>query len=132
MFKKLVIVSIISVNVGYTLFLFPILGFLYPNRVPLTLHNLVSFLFIDTIWGAVLATLIYSVAHIARIGFTKAIAISITLLWIAFWASSTILTGKFTDVSTEDVIVICIDGVAALITGIILSKTSSAILSQYS
>jgi hypothetical protein len=124
LFKKLVVVSIISVNIGYTFFLFPILGSLYPGKVPLTLYNFLLFLLVDTIWGVVLASFIYSIIHLASVSLTKAIILSITLLWIVFWIISIILTKKPANISTEDIIIICIDGAAALISGIILSKLS--------
>jgi hypothetical protein len=72
--------------------------------------------------GVILAILTYTIMRIARTSLTRAIAVSITLLWVTFWAFMIILTGGVANISVEDIIVICVDGSAALITAIILSK----------
>ncbi len=122
MLKRLIVFSIVSVNIGYTGFLFPLLGVLYPNRVPLTMYNLLAFIFIDTIWGIILATIIYFVIHIAKINLTKATMFSIGLTWTTFWLISILSTRDFNITSIDNTMVIGVDGIAALITWIILSR----------
>ena len=113
--------SIISVNIGYTVFLFPLLGILYPDRVPLTIYNLLAFILVDTIWGIILAAIIYLVMRIAKMDLVKATTFSIALLWIIFWIISIFSARNHNIISIDNIIVIGIDGIAALTTWIIFS-----------
>lgn len=121
MLKKLVLHSIMAVNAGYTAFLLPLLGVLYPDRVPLTFYNLLAFMLVDTVWGAILAVIVYLVARLARIGLARAITYSIVMLWTIFWFT-TILSSWSTITSLDNIIVVGADGVAALITWTALSR----------
>ena len=113
--------SIVSVNIGYTVFLFPLSGILYPDRVPLTVYSLLAFILVDTIWGIILAAIIYLVTRIAKMNLIKATTFSIALLWIIFWIISILLARNPNIISMDNIIVIGIDGIAALITWIIFS-----------
>ncbi len=121
MLKKLVLHSIMTVNAGYTAFLFPLLGVLYPDRVPLTFYNLLAFMLVDTVWGAILAVIVYLVARLARIGLARAITYSIVMMWTIFWFTMIPSSGG-TITSLDNVIVVGADGVAALITWATLSR----------
>jgi len=81
-FKKLVIVSILASNMGYTVFLFPILSSIYPNKVP-SAYNLVAFILIDNVYGVVPAMIIYLIIYICRIDIFKSIAFSIALRYVS-------------------------------------------------
>jgi len=120
MFRKLLISSIISTNIGYTLFLFPTLGMLYPNRVPLNLYNLAMFLLIDSFWGAILAIVIYFISRLSRLDIARASMLSILLLWILFWLLTISLSRN--PIMIENIIVVFLDGIAAFITWIALLK----------
>ena len=121
MLKKLVIFSIISVNLGYTALLFPLLGTLYPSKVPLTVHNLLAFLLTDTAWGIILALVIYTVTRITKVSLVRASTYSVVTMWIIFWVISTLLTGDPNATSTDNIIIIGTDGIAALVTWSALS-----------
>ncbi len=49
MLKKLILFSIVSVNAGYTVLLFLLLDMIYPDMMPLTVYNLLAFMFVDTV-----------------------------------------------------------------------------------
>ncbi len=121
LFKRLLLLSIVSVNIGYTGFLYPVLGMLYPDRIPLTLYNLLAFIATDTLWGVILAFIIYLVMRLTKISLSKAILASIILLWLSFWVIA-LLSTENTVIYMDEAGVLCIDGVAALITFYILSK----------
>jgi len=121
LFKRLLLLSIVSVNIGYTGFLYPVLGMLYPDRVPLTPYNLLAFIATDTLGGIILAFVVYLVMRLTKISLPKAILTSITLLWLSFWVVAFLLTGN-TMIYIDEAVILCIDGVAALITCYILSK----------
>lgn len=122
MFKKLVLSSIISVNIGYTFFLFPLLGVLYPDRIPFTLYNLSAFILVNTIWGIILAVIVYFIVHIAKISLVKAITYSIASLWIIFWLILILSTRNTSTTLLDNVVIISVDGVSAFIVWVILSK----------
>ncbi|RLE95887.1 MAG: hypothetical protein DRJ55_00905 [Thermoprotei archaeon] len=122
MFKKLVLLSIISVNLGYTFFLFPLLGVLYPDRIPFTLYNLSAFILVNTMWGIILAVIVYFIVHIAKISLVKAITYSIASLWIIFWLILILSTRNTSTTLLDNVVIISVDGVSAFIVWAILSK----------
>ena len=122
MFKKLVLLSIISVNLGYTFFLFPLLGVLYPDRIPFTLYNLSAFILVNTMWGIILAVIVYFIVHIAKISLVKAITYSIASLWIIFWLILILSTSNTSTTLLDNVVIISVDGVSAFIVWAILSK----------
>lgn len=124
MFKKLVLSSIISVNIGYTFFLFPLLGVLYPDRIPFTLYNLSAFILVNTMWGIILAVIVYFIVHIAKISLVKAISYSIASLWIIFWLILILSTSNTSTTLLDNVVIISVDGVSAFIVWAILSKLS--------
>jgi len=119
--KKLLFLSIVSVNLGYTGFLYPILGILYPDRVPLTLHNLLAFIITDTLWGIILAFIVYLIMRLTKISPSKAILVSITLLWLSFWMFALLSSGNSV-ICTDEAVILGIDGIVALITYYILSN----------
>jgi len=121
MLKKLVIFSIISVNLGYTALLFPLLGTLYPSKVPLTMHNLLAFLLTDTAWGVILAMVIYALVRVIKISAIRASAYSIIVMWATFWIISTLLTGNLNVISLDDITIISIDAIATLVVWVTLS-----------
>ena len=121
LFKRLLLLSIVSVNIGYTGFLYLVLGMLHPDRVPLTLYNVLAFIVTDTLWGIILAFVVYLVMRLTRISLPKAVLASITLLWLSFWVIAFLSTGN-TMIYIDEAVILCIDGVAALITYYILSK----------
>ena len=114
--------SIISVNIGYTFFLFPLLGVLYPDRIPFTLYNLSAFILVNTIWGIILAVIVYFIVHIAKISLVKAITYSIASLWIIFWLILILSTRNTSTTLLDNVVIISVDGVSAFIVWVILSK----------
>jgi len=122
LFKKLVLLSIISVNLGYTFFLFPLLGVLYPDRIPFTLYNLSAFILVNTMWGIILAVIVYFIVHIAKISLVKAITYSIASLWIIFWLILILSTRNTSTTLLDNVVIISVDGVSAFIVWAILSK----------
>lgn len=121
LFKRLLLLSIVSVNIGYTGFLYPLLGILYPDQVPLTLYNLLAFITTDTLWGVILAFIVYLIVRLARINLSKAILISIILLWVSFWSIALLSTGN-TAICMDEAVILCIDGIAALMTYCTLLK----------
>ena len=122
MFKRLVLSSIISVNIGYTFFLFPLLGVLYPDRIPFKLYNLSAFILVNTMWGIILAVIVYFIVHIAKISLVKAITYSIASLWIIFWLILILSTSNTSTTLLDNVVIISVDGVSAFIVLAILSK----------
>ncbi len=123
MFKKLMLVSIISVNMGYTLFLFPLLGVLYPKRIPFTINNLLAFTFVDTFWGILFATLIHTISYVIKkvkinTSIVRVTSLSIITLWIISWSISILSVSDPSKMTMDDIIIIGADGVAAIITGI--------------
>jgi len=107
------------VNIGYTFFLFPLLSILYPGRVPFTLHNLFSFLIVDTLWGVILSFVIYIVAKISKIRITTAITYSLIILWIIYW--SIVIVINSLDLNIADrLVTIFIDACALFITWVSL------------
>ncbi|MCD6428426.1 MAG: hypothetical protein J7L12_02275 [Desulfurococcales archaeon] len=119
--KKLLPSSVISVNIGYTCFLYPVLGLLYPDRVPFTASNLLAFTIVDSLWGVILALITYSVARVMRTSLIKAASISIASLWLIFWVIALLPTGS-TGNPADRATILCVDGAAALITWATLSK----------
>lgn len=114
--------SILSVNLGYTVFLFSLLGVLYPERVPFTIHNFLAFMLVDSAWGIILATVIYLLMRLTGMSLARAITFSIALLWITFWLIS-FLSIRNTEVIPSDyVMIVGIDGIAALISWFTLSE----------
>ena len=103
--------SIIASNVGYTVFLLPVLGVIRPSRVPLTATNIAAFAAIDTLGGLLLGVLIYLLFRKTRMGIYWASGISVSLLWLAYWLPS---VGK-----GIDFLIIALDGIAAFITWIV-------------
>ena len=116
------LLSIISVNLGYTFFLFPLLGVLYPDRIPFTLYNLSAFILVNTMWGIILAVIVYFIVHIAKISLVKAITYSIASLWIIFWLILILSTRNTSTTLLDNVVIISVDGVSAFIVWAILSK----------
>ena len=121
LFRRLLFLSMVSVNIGYTGFLYPVLGMLYPDRVPLTIYNLLAFIVADTAGGVILAFIIYLAICLMKIDLSKAIFASIILLWLSFWVIAFLSTGNIV-IYIDEAVILCIDGVAALITFYILSK----------
>ncbi len=119
MLRKLILISIVSVNVGYTVFLFLLLGMIYPDMVPLTVYNWLAFMFVDTVWGLILGIVIYLVVRVSGVDLVKATALSITAIWIAFWLFSLLLTNGYSTISMYAIVVLCIDGVAALMVWVV-------------
>jgi len=114
MIRRLIVFSVVSANLGYTAFLYPVLSMLYGDRVPLTLPNFAAFVLIDTLGGVVLALVAYLAMRVGRIGVTRSVTLSVALLWAAYWLI-TICLGRSTDIH-NGLIVIFLDGVAAFIT----------------
>ncbi len=121
LFRRLLPLSIVSVNIGYTGFLYPVLGILYPDRIPLTLYNLLAFIITDTLWGVILAFIIYLIIHLTKISPSKAILVSTTLLWLNFWMIALLSSGNIL-IHMDEAVILGTDGIAALITCYILSK----------
>ncbi len=129
MFKRLLLVSIVSVNLGYTFFLFPVLGLLYPSRVPPTLSNLLAFIVIDTLWGILLAVIVYLMTRLPGISLSRAIILSILLLWMSFWLLPLLVEAR-TFPSLGSAIIACIDGVAALVSMSVMLKLTRRYISM--
>ncbi len=121
LFRRLLFLSMVSVNIGYTGFIYPVLGMLYPDRVPLTIYNLLAFIATDTVGGVTLAFIIYLAIRLMKIDLSKAIFASIIFLWLSFWVIAFLSTGNIV-IYIDEAVILCIDGVAALITFYILSK----------
>ena len=115
MLKKLVAISVASANLGYTLFLFPLLSALYRDRVPFTTSNLVAFTIVDTLGGVLLAVLSYLAIRFGKMSTAKSITLSVALLWLAYWLTIVCTAGDLSSVY-GNVTIICLDGLAALIT----------------
>ena len=115
MLKKLVAISVVSANLGYTLFLFPLLSALYRDRVPFTTSNLVAFTVVDTLGGVLLAVLSYLAIRFGKMSTAKSITLSVALLWLAYWLTTVCTAGDLSSVY-RNVTIICLDGLAALIT----------------
>ncbi len=107
-------VFIVSVNVGYTLFLFPLLGMLYPSRVPLTLGNLASFIVVDSVWGVILALITYAVMRVTKTSLSKASLLSVILVWIVYWVPLVLVDGS--GLVVDDLVILLLDFLAALVT----------------
>jgi len=103
--------SVVASNVGYTLFLLLALGLIYPDRVPITIPNLVAFAAVDTVAGFVLGVLIYFLVKKTRIGAHWASGTAISLLWILYWLPAGSVS--------FDLLIIVLDGVAAVITWLV-------------
>ncbi len=129
-FRKLVLSSVLSVNLGYTVFLFPLLGVLYPSRVPFTIHNFIAFMLVNSAWGIILATVIYLLMHLKRMSLAKAIMFSIASLWITFWFISFLSTRNTEAISSDYVIITGIDGIAALISWFTLSELAKQYIAR--
>ena len=121
-FKRLVLLSIVSVNAGYTLFLFPVLGLLYPSRVPLTLSNLLAFVTTNTLWGILLAVVVYLVVRLTGVSLPRAITWSILMLWISFWLIPLLAGIDKLPLGLDDAVVVCIDGGAAILSMMVMLK----------
>ncbi len=121
-FRRLVLSSVLSVNLGYTFFLFPLLGILLPDSVPFTVYNLLAFTLVDSVWGIVLGTIIYLLVRLTGMSLTRAVTFSIAALWAISWLTSILSTGDLGAITLSQVAIIGIDGVAALITWLTLSK----------
>jgi hypothetical protein len=100
--------SVVTSNVGYTLFLLPALGLIYPDSVPLTIPNLAGFVVVDTMAGLLLGVLIYFLMRKTRIGAPYASGVAILLLWLLYWLPVSAVS--------LDLSILVLDGVAAIIT----------------
>ena len=101
--NSLIKFSVLSANVGYTLFLFPVLGMLYPDKVPFTIVNILSFIVINSLAGLFLGVCIHFLLKALIKSVVKAAGISIVFLWLLYWIPA---------VNSLDMIVLCLDGVA--------------------
>ena len=113
--RKLIVFSIISVNLGYTGFLFPLLSMIYKDKMPLTLFNLVAFILVDTISGVILAVMIHLTMYIGKMSIVKSITFSIISLWVLFWLIAICMVRDL-----GDIVVICMDGFAAFLSWVAL------------
>ncbi len=118
MIKRLIVFSVVSANLGYTAFLFPVLSMLHGGRVPPTLLNFAAFVLVDTLGGVVLALVAYFAMRVGRISVIRSVTLSVALLWAAYWLI-TICLGRSADIH-NGLIVIFLDGVAAFITWVSL------------
>lgn len=108
MMIKIIFHSIIASNIGYTVFLLPVLGGIRPDRVPLTVVNIAAFAAIDTLGGLLLGVLIHFLLRKTSMNITFASGIPLFLLWLAYWLPAS--------QKRIDLIVIVLDGAAAAIT----------------
>ena len=104
---KLIILSILAANIGYTLFLMPVLGFIYPDKVPLSIVNIISFAVVNSLAGILLGLSIHFLSKTFVKGVLKAAGLSIVMLWLLYW-----LPG----LKNLDIEILCLDGIAAFIT----------------
>ncbi|RLG64100.1 hypothetical protein DRO21_04725 [archaeon] len=130
MFKRLVLFSVLSVNFGYTFFLFPLLGILLPGSVPLTVYNLFAFMLVDSAWGVVLATVIYLLVHLTGMSLARATMFSIASLWTIFWLVSLFSIGGVGAIALDHAVTVGIDGIAALITWLMLSRLAKHYIAE--
>lgn len=105
---RLMGLSIAASNIGYTLFLFPLLGKLFPKRVPFNMANFLSFIVIDSVAGLLLGTLIYALIRKFKVSMSLASGLSVAVLWLLYWIPYAM--GRF------DPLIISLDGGAGLIT----------------
>jgi len=129
-FKRLVLFSVLSVNFGYTFFLFPLLGILLPGSVPLTVYNLFAFMLVDSAWGVVLATVIYLLVHLTGMSLARATMFSIASLWTIFWLVSLFSIGGVGAIALDHAVTVGIDGIAALITWLMLSRLAKHYIAE--
>ncbi|RLG63452.1 hypothetical protein DRO02_06550 [archaeon] len=130
MFKRLVLFSVLSVNFGYTFFLFPLLGILLPGSVPLTVYNLFAFMLVDSAWGVVLSTVIYLLVHLTGMSLARATMFSIASLWTIFWLVSLFSIGGVGAIALDHAVTVGIDGIAALITWLMLSRLAKHYIAE--
>ena len=100
--------SIIASNLGYTVFLLPVLGVIHPSRVPLTVANIAAFTIIDTLGGLLLGALIHFLIRKTGLRIYHAAGIPVFLLWLIYWLPASR--------KGIDLLVIVLDGAAAVIT----------------
>ncbi len=129
MLKKLVAFSIVSTNLGYTLFLFPLLSALYRDRVPFTASNLIAFTLVDTLGGVLLAMVSYLAIRVGKMSVTKSITLSVVLLWTAYWLTIVCAAGGLSNLHSN-VAIVCLDGLAALITWATLTMLSKSLIEK--
>jgi len=125
-----VLFSVLSVNFGYTFFLFPLLGILLPGSVPLTVYNLFAFMLVDSAWGVVLATVIYLLVHLTGMSLARATMFSIASLWTIFWLVSLFSIGGVGAIALDHAVTVGIDGIAALITWLMLSRLAKHYIAE--
>jgi len=125
-----VLFSVLSVNFGYTFFLFPLLGILLPGSVPLTVYNLFAFMLVDSAWGVVLSTVIYLLVHLTGMSLARATMFSIASLWTIFWLVSLFSIGGVGAIALDHAVTVGIDGIAALITWLMLSRLAKHYIAE--
>ena len=109
---KLIISAIIASNVGYTIFLLPILHLVKPIEVPLNLFNILAFTTVNTFSGLIVALI--TLLLLRKFSLLISITITVTTLWCIYWLSIIIIT------SIVDVKVLILDAIAAFILWIVM------------
>ena len=104
---KIIILSILASNIGYTLFLMPVLGTIYPNKVPLTLINILSFALIDSLFGIMLGISIFLLLKKKKYNAARSAGLSIVFLWLLYWLPM---------IGNLKLEIFLLDGIAALLT----------------
>ena len=107
-FIKLLLLSVLSANIGYSLFLLPVLGILYPEKVPLSFINIIAFAGVDTAAGILLGIIIFVLDRKTRFKMEYSAGAAITFMWFLYW-----IPVAFT---SFNLVIICLDGAAALFT----------------
>jgi len=111
-FLRILVQSLLASNIGYTVFLLPLLGYIFPKRIPLTLMNIIAFTVVDTMAGLFLAGLAYLFIKKAKLKKSSAFGISIVILWALYWIPASL--------KSLNLLMIGLDGLAALITWLVI------------
>ena len=104
---KLLVLSVFATNIGYSFFLMPVLCLIYPDKVPFTFINIISFVGINSAAGLFLGLCTYLLSKFFIKSFVKAAGISIVFLWLLYW-----LPG----LKNLEILILCLDGIAAFFT----------------
>ena len=105
---KILIRCVAAANIGYTLFLFPVGAFLFPESVPFTIVNALAFFVLDSLAGLVLGLFILLLRRMFKVGLKAASGIALVFLWLLYWL-------PYLE-RNIDVLMLAYDGLAAGIT----------------